>query len=338
MNLSRKVWLVGLLGTAAVLEPLPFAAAAGAAPAHVLERSQVQRVLTAAQETSHGKATGEHLAIAGKTVSVPDGFGGTLTAVPAVRFPTADGYGQLVLFWHNETLVGSDRLAKLPSLGEESAQIKIVAWGTGYVTVRCWRYRPTDPMYAPSLTPEDVTYRWTAKGLRASAAVPMDSGNGLGMRLGYLGLTHAQVLKVAQSAVEYGSQGITGERLQPFGKVVTVPDGFGGTLTAVPMVRWPTADAYGQIVLFWHDTTLIGSMQLAKLPSLGQEVTQLQIVGSGTGYVTLRFQRYRPQDPLVAPSLAPQDITYTWDGQRIVASAPVPRSASDDNGTMKLGQ
>ncbi len=338
MHISRKAWLAGLLGSAAVLASFPFAAAVQAAPAHGLVRSEVQRVLTSAQETSHGKATGEHLAISGKIVTVPDGFGGTLTAVPAVRFPTADGYGQLVLFWHNQTLIGSDRLAKLPNLGEESSQLKIVASGTGYITVRFWRYKSTDPMYAPSLTPEDVTYRWTGKGLEASAAVAADSGNGLGMRLPYLGLTRSAVLKVTQSAVEYGSQGITGEHLQPFGKVVTVPDGFGGTLTAVPVVRWPTADAYGQMVLFWHDTTLIGSMQLAKLPSLGQEVTQLGIVASGTGYVTVRFARYRPQDPLAGPSLPPQDITYRWNGQRLVASAPVPKAASDDNGTVKLGQ
>ncbi len=178
----RTAAVTGALSLLALLLPaLP--AALAAPPSAQLTRKEVLRVLGSAREYSLGATTGEHLHLAGKVVTVPDGFGGTLTAVPAVRFPTADGYGQLVLFWHGRTLIGSDRLAGLSNLGEESSQLKIVASGRGFITVRFWRYKPTDPMYAPSLRPLDVTYRWTGKGLRASAAVPMDSGNSLGMRL-----------------------------------------------------------------------------------------------------------------------------------------------------------
>ncbi len=336
--ISRQPWLAGILALVATIGLTPLAASAAApAPAHGLARSEVVRILSAAQEFSHGTATGEHLSLDGKIVNVPDGSGGTLTAVPVVRWPTADGYGQMVLFWHDETLVGSDRLAKLPNLGEESSQLKIVSYGTDSITVRFWRYRPTDPMYAPSLTPEDVTYRWNGQKLLASAPVPQSSGNGLGVRLPYLGLTRSEVLKITGAAVESGAQGPTGEHLQPFGKIVTVPDGYGGTLTAVPVVRWPTADAYGQMVLFWHDTTLIGSMQLATLPSLGEEVTELKIVNAGTGAVTVRFWRYRPQDALAAPSLPTQDNTYRWTGSRLVSSAPVPK-ASVNGLAMSIGQ
>jgi len=337
-TVRRASWIPILAGLAALLWPLGAAAPVQAAtPAPSLARSEVQRVLSAAQEFSAGQATGEHLRIAGTIVTVPDGRGGTLTAVPTVRWPTADGYGQLVLFWHNGRLIGSDRLAKLPNLGEESSQLKIVASGTGYVTVRFWRYAPQDPMYAPSRGTADVTYRWTSAGLTASSAVPADSGNKLAMRLGNLSLTRTEVLKVTQAAVETASDGPTGEHLQPFGKVVTVPDGFGGTLTAVPVVRWPTADAYGQMVLFWHDQTFLGSMQLAKLPSLGEEVNQLKIVATGTGSITVRFWRYAPQDPMYAPSLPTRDITYTWTGHGLQASGTVPAD-SGDKLTMAIGK
>ncbi len=330
-RVHSRLKLAGLLSACAMLlglVSLP-AAVAAAAPAHALARSEVLRVLGAAQETSRAAATGEHLALDGRIVTVSDGSGGTLTAVPVARFPSADGYGQLVLFWHDRTLIGSDRLAALPNLGEESSQLQIVAWGTDYVTVRFWRYRPQDPMYKPSLPPADVTYRWNGSGLQASAAVPQDSGDGLGMRLAGLGLTRSDVLTVMQAAVEGSAKGPTGEHLQPFGKIVTVPDGFGGTLTAVPAVRWPTADGYGQMVLFWHDRTLIGSMRLATLPNLGEEAAQLQIVGSGTDYVTVRFWRYRPQDPMVAPSLPSEDVTYRWTGHGLAASAAVPKESGN---------
>ncbi len=311
--------------------------AAGAAAPPALARSEVLRALAAAQETSRGAATGEHLALDGRIVTVPDGAGGTLTAVPAVRSPSADGYGQLVLFWHAGTLIGSDRLARLPSLGEESSQLEIVSWGTGFVTVRFWRYRPQDPMYLPSLPPAEVTYRWTGYGLQASSAVPRDSGDGLGVRLPDMALTRSDILAVTRPAVERSAQGPTGERLEPFGAIATVPDGFGGSLTAVPVVRWPTADGYGQMVLFWHDRTFLGSMRLAKLPNLGEEATQLKIVGSGTGFVTVRFWRYRPQDPMYLPSLPSEDVTYRWTGHGLAASAPVPKESG--NGlAMSLGR
>ncbi len=178
----RTAAVTGALSLLTLLLPaLPVAQAAP--PPAQLTRTQVLRVLGSAREYSHGATTGEHLHLAGKVITVPDGFGGTLTAVPTVRFPTADGYGQLVLFWHGRTLIGSDRLSGLSNLGEESSQLKVVAFGKGFITVRFWRYKPTDPMYAPSLKPMDVTYRWTGKGLQASTAVPMDSGNKLDMRL-----------------------------------------------------------------------------------------------------------------------------------------------------------
>jgi len=317
----------GLLAASAAL-PVVQASAAGMRPE--LTRSQIVRVLDAAQEIVSGKPDGEHLALFGKVVTVPDGQGGTLTAVPVVRFPTADAYGQMVLFWHGTTLIGSDQLAKLPNLGEESIQLGIVGSGTGYVTVRFQRYKPTDPMAGPSLTPVDVTYRWTQKGLEASAPVPAASGNQASMRLGATGLTRSAVNAVLAKAQETSTSGVTqGEHLVVAGKIVTVPDGFGGTLTAVPAVRFPTADGYGQLVLFWHNTTLVGSNHLLALPALGEEASQLSIVASGKGFVTVRYQCYKPSDPMYAPSLPPVDVTYTWTSQGLKASRSVPATAGN---------
>jgi hypothetical protein len=106
-----------------------------------------------------------------------------------------------------------------------------------------------------------------------------------------------------------------------------VPDGHGGWLTAVPAVRWPTADGFGQVVLFWHDRTFIGSETLARLPSLGPEAAALAIVKAGPDRIVIRFARYRPSDAMCCPSLRPIEIVYSWNGRSLRASASVPVSA-----------
>ena len=63
-------------------------------------RTQIEAVMRRTVEvTDHS----EHFATLGRlfAVTVGDGRGGTLTAVLGTRSPTADGYGQLVFFWHN---------------------------------------------------------------------------------------------------------------------------------------------------------------------------------------------------------------------------------------------
>jgi hypothetical protein len=71
---------------------------APAEPYRGLTRSAILRLLKDAHEVG---TWGEHLALMGRIVTVSDGHGGTLTAVPAVRSPTANGDGQPVLFWHD---------------------------------------------------------------------------------------------------------------------------------------------------------------------------------------------------------------------------------------------
>jgi hypothetical protein len=144
--------------------------------------------------------------------------------------------------------------------------------------------------------------------------------------------SHAAIAAILARAVEVAA----GERadcakgcehLHLFGRVVVVPDGHGGWLTAVPTVRWPTADGYGQLVLFWHDRTFVGSDALTALPDLGQEAVSVGVAAGPDGSVVLRFARYRPSDPMCCPTLRPVSIAYRWDGRRLVASAPVPKTA-----------
>jgi hypothetical protein len=306
-----------------VIAPAAYAAAGGGYAG--LSRSTVLALLGAAAERG---TSGEHLALEGKIVTISDGRGGTITAVPAVRFPTADGLGQYILFWHDTTFLGSDRLAKLPSLGEEAVSAGIVKSGTGFVTVAFAQYRPSDPMAAPSLPTEDVTYRWNGAHLIASQAVSAAAGNGLSMTLpaSYDGiLTRSMVDAVLSRATEDG----TGMHLAVAGRIVTISDGQGSTLTAVPAVRTPTADGYGQYVLFWHGTTFLGSDRLARLPNLGEESVQIGVVSSGSNSITLRFACYRATDPMYAPSLPSVDVTYHWTGARLIASRPVPLASGN---------
>lgn len=142
--------------------------------------------------------------------------------------------------------------------------------------------------------------------------------------------------RASEMAAKAGNVSPTGEHLRQDGKAVVVPDGHGGWLTAIPAVRWPTADGYGQYVLFWHNDTFVGSNTLATLPSLGKESVSLAIVGHGPNRVTIRYAVYKPSDPMYHPSLKPREIRYAWNGRRLEASAAVPEGALESALAMEL--
>jgi photosystem II stability/assembly factor-like uncharacterized protein len=179
-----------------------------------------------------------------------------------------------------------------------------------------------------------VGYAWLPQG-PGTGLWRTDDGGQTWVRVGrpaaaYTGLTRSAVLGVVARLKEVDSSGKpTGEGAHLFGNIVSVPDGAGGTLTAVPVVRWPTADAYGQLVLFWHDTTVIGSDRLTTLPALGEESVTIAVAKATGGGIALTFARYRPNDPMAAPSLPPTTVVYRWQGGRLVASAPVPKESGN---------
>lgn len=129
--------------------------------------------------TSEVQLPSEHFTSFGTQVVTSDGEGGFLTAVGATRFPTADGLGQLVFFFHNGEIVG------LNSNTEVTAIQSIQADGVGKFTVIYANYNPTDAMVSPSLLPQTVTYTWNGTGFVASASLES------GVKSGNVQVTHS---------------------------------------------------------------------------------------------------------------------------------------------------
>jgi hypothetical protein len=153
----------------------------------------------------------------------------------------------------------------------------------------------------------------------------------------YVAPSHTAVMKLMARANEVAPEekaGCTGphcEHLHPMGKAVVVPDGHGGWLTAIPAVRWPTADGYGQLVLFWHNKTFVGTDALTPLPNLGNEAFTVGVVRAGKDTVVLKYARYKSTDPMCCPSLPPVKVAFHWNGTKVVASEPVPADAREKN-------
>ncbi|HET9017559.1 MAG TPA: LppP/LprE family lipoprotein [Thermomicrobiaceae bacterium] len=103
-------------------------------------------------------------------LAVDDGQGGVLTAVVGTRYPTADGYGQLVFFWHNQSFLGWD------SSTESVAIAKLTSPAPGVIAVTYVHYAPSDPLCCPSLAPVTVTYSWNGTVLQPSGSPPSPNG------------------------------------------------------------------------------------------------------------------------------------------------------------------
>lgn len=114
-----------------------------------------------------------HFAAPGKPVVVSDSKGGTLTAVVGMRYPTADGYGQLVFFFHNDQFIGV-------STPKEANQIlSVKPGGPKAFDVTYAHYAPNDPMVDPTLPPVPVTYSWNGKHMTPTRSLPTGVLNGL---------------------------------------------------------------------------------------------------------------------------------------------------------------
>ena len=125
----------------------------------------------------------------------------------------------------------------------------------------------------------------------------------------------AQITGRLRHTIEIGTRG---EYFRQLGRAHTIRDGRGtGTLTAVVGGRYPTADALGQIVFFWHNQTFIGL-------SAGYETPEVVSIKSpAVGTIVIRYAQYRSKDPACCPSLPPRAVTYGWSG-RILISNGVP--------------
>jgi hypothetical protein len=99
---------------------------------------------------------------------------------------------------------------------------------------------------------------------------------------------------------------------------VTIDDGQGGTLTAAVGQRYPTADAHGQLVFFWHGTRFLG------LDSVRESDSITRLSGTRTGAFRVTYPHYASKDAECCPSLPPVTVLYRWNGQRLSASGTPP--------------
>lgn len=114
---------------------------------------------------------GEYFRPIGKPLTIRDGRGtGTLTAQVGGRFPTADGLGQIVFFWHNATFVG------LSSSYETFAVVSVKFPAAGTFVIRYVQYRASDPTCCPTLPPRKVTYAWSGHILISNGVPPKPNG------------------------------------------------------------------------------------------------------------------------------------------------------------------
>jgi hypothetical protein len=135
-----------------------------------LPTPSLQEISLEMSSTVEANIHSEHFTAWGKPMTVPDGHGGALTAVVGLRWPSADGYGQLLFFWHNQRFLGWD--ARYESIGIGPLR----SGGAGVVRARFTRYAAHDPLCCPSLKPEWISFRWDGHALISSRRAPSGPG------------------------------------------------------------------------------------------------------------------------------------------------------------------
>jgi len=100
--------------------------------------------------------------------SIPDGNGGWLTAAIGARslsgMPSADGYGHLVFFFHDNEFIGWD--SRYVSMMIENVE----GAGVGRFKVTYASYKPEDALCCPSLPDKIVFYQWNNSTKRFDAS------------------------------------------------------------------------------------------------------------------------------------------------------------------------
>lgn len=118
-------------------------------------------------------------------VYTPDGQGGWLAAAIGALapggFPSADGKGHLVFFFHNNKFVGWDAATMSTSIKN------LTTSDNGIFKVTYAHYAPDDPMCCPSLPDREILYRWNSQSESFTASgLPPDVDEGAGTRVVYL--------------------------------------------------------------------------------------------------------------------------------------------------------
>ncbi len=135
-----------------------------------------QQIATQLASTHETIGPGEGF-VGGPPVTVSDGDGGYLTAVPAGRSPSADGHGWLVFLWHDQRFLGWDT-------NRESWNVTVRADGMDAIQATYPDYSPGDPACCPSLPPVTITYSWNGAGLTQSRTLPAGAIVGIAVTSG----------------------------------------------------------------------------------------------------------------------------------------------------------
>jgi hypothetical protein len=101
---------------------------------------------------------------------------------------------------------------------------------------------------------------------------------------------------------------------------ITVGDGAGHTITAVVGVRWPTADAKGQLIFFWHDRRFIGWAPTTEAYAMNLDPPH------AVGKIVVDFALYPHGTPMCCPRGSTR-ITFRLVAGRMKPAKPVPASA-----------
>lgn len=241
---------------------------------------------------------------------VSDGASAIATAVVGTRSPSADGYGQLVFFFYNNHFVG------LNSPYEAVSVKQVVAVSNGVFRVTYADYKPSDPLFDPSLGSISITYHVHAHSLAASAPLKSGVNDSSGKAQRERAAARRKITTTASSFVEAG---VSGESYRPLWHAVKTTAGAGGAVdTAVPVVRWPTADGYGQLVLFFNGDRFVG------LNSSSEATSILSVTPAGPARFRVTYANYSASDALYDPTLPPVTITYMIVGGVVKASSPLP--------------
>lgn len=139
----------------------------------------VREIESVMQRTVETNDATEHFQLTGTPVSITSSNGDTFTAALGTRSPTADGYGQIVFFFHNHRFVGLDSSSEKVAV----QSIKPAQSGMQF-DVTYANYAPSDPMYAPSLAPVTVSYAWNGSSvtMEGNTSIPSGALNGFSVQ------------------------------------------------------------------------------------------------------------------------------------------------------------
>ena len=168
-RMTRATGIVAFVGTVALL---------GTGKTYAHPSARLSGAPSSAQITVRLRHTieigtkGEYFRPIGKPLTFKDGRGtGTLTAVVGGRYPTADGKGQIVFFWHNVTFIG------LSSRYETVAVMSLKSPALGTFVITYANFKASDLLCCPSLPPRKATYGWSGHLLISNGVPPKCLGS-----------------------------------------------------------------------------------------------------------------------------------------------------------------